>query len=83
MIAYDEESISFAEHDECFYCYQKLDFPWIEWHGHESGKDGFSVIALHPRCAVDLSIRILRDVHEVECKTNTSLSLSPSPQAVP
>jgi hypothetical protein len=51
------------EHDVCFYCWGPLDNPAIEW----SGSTGF--ICLHPGCVVELAIRLVRDVHEVESRT--------------
>ncbi len=47
----------------CFYCGRPLSFPFILWMGT-------SDLALHPHCVVELSIRLFRDVHEVECKTD-------------
>ena len=39
-------------------------------------------IALHPACALDLSVRILRDVHEIECRANLHAELVPDEGAI-
>lgn len=54
----------------CFYCYKLVTTPAVLWAG-EGGR-----IFLHAGCAVDLAIRILRDVHEIECKTHTYARLA-------
>jgi len=46
----------------CFYCSNPImSRPFIEWLGHTE-------IVLHPACAVDFCLRLLRDVHEIECR---------------
>ena len=35
--------------------------PAVHWMGHDSD------IFLHPRCVLDLFVRLARDVHETEC----------------
>jgi hypothetical protein len=45
----------------CFYCYKPLSDPAVHWMGHEAH------IYLHPRCVLDLFVRLARDVHETEC----------------
>src|SRR3989338_3850979 len=49
-----------AEH--CFFCGHRLAYPVIGWMGH--GSD----LVMHHHCALSLCIRLIRDVHEVECK---------------
>lgn len=56
----------------CFYCHQGLQGTVILWWG--SGAD----IYLHPACAVELSIRLLRDVHEVEQETHENVTGGPA-----
>jgi hypothetical protein len=46
----------------CFYCHKKVLFPRIEWMGNDA------TIFLHPQCALDLSVRLIRDFHEFDCK---------------
>jgi hypothetical protein len=49
----------------CYYCYSKIapeQEDIIHWLG-EGGRELF----LHPPCATDLCLRILRDVHEHQC----------------
>ncbi len=58
-----------AEEETCFYCGNPTFDPAIVWSGF-GGK-----IFLHPACCVELGIRVLRDVHELECKTNSRLVL--------
>ena len=48
----------------CYYCYSPLTSPFVVWMG--AGEP----IALHPACVVELSIRLFRDVHEIECETD-------------
>jgi len=50
-------------HSTCFYCSEPLTFPAIEWMGSPE------MICLHPDCATRLCIRIFRDVHEIQQKT--------------
>ncbi len=40
--------------EQCFYC-------------HWSGSTGS--ICLHPTCVIELTIRLYRDVHEIECSS--------------
>lgn len=45
----------------CFYCGKATSDPAIHWMGFPMD------IFLHPGCCVDLSIRLLRDVHQWQC----------------
>lgn len=45
----------------CFYCDTPLTDPAVRWIG------ATGVITLHPRCVLDLFVRLARDVHETEC----------------
>lgn len=47
--------------DPCFYCGRTTGDPSIFWLGRTGS------IILHPQCAIDVTIRLLRDVHEVQC----------------
>lgn len=47
----------------CFYCFRPLTPPYVMWMG------SIGAVSLHPPCAVEMTIRLLRDVHEVECRT--------------
>ena len=49
----------------CYYCADILTDPFVLWMGIGEA------IAMHPGCVVELSIRLLRDVWEVECRSNT------------
>ena len=53
-------SATFRE-QPCFYCGGVLASPFIIWHGFGEA------IALHPPCVIELTIRLYRDVHEIEC----------------
>jgi len=50
-----------AKDRDCFYCYRPLDDPAVMWIG-----DG--EIYLHPHCVVDLTLRLFRDVHEIQTR---------------
>lgn len=56
----------------CFYCHQRLQGSVVMWWGE--GAD----LYLHPECTVELSIRLLRDVHEIERNTQTNITGGPS-----
>jgi hypothetical protein len=49
-----------AAGERCFYCGEDVTDPVIHWQG-ETGE-----IYLHKACALDLVVRVLRDVHELE-----------------
>lgn len=50
------------KHRECWYCYNSFSWPMIIWVGNEYNA------WLHPGCALALCMRLIRDVHEIECK---------------
>ena len=52
--------------DDCFYCGEVLGYPRIGWHGHSVGV----TISMHPDCLMLLVVRLMRDRHEYEIKTN-------------
>ena len=56
----------------CYYCSYPLQGTVILWWGR--GAD----IHLHPQCAVELSIRLMRDVHEVERATRSHITQAPN-----
>ena len=51
---------------ECFYCYQVIDEETyaVQWRG------GDHDLWLHPGCVMELSLRLFRDVHEIECMSH-------------
>ncbi len=51
----------------CFYCYKPIDGPLVSWLGDSAE------ILLHPQCAIDLCIRLMRDVHEWQCSPRGEL----------
>jgi hypothetical protein len=55
----------------CAYCHHLITETCITWWGVRD-KD----LTLHPACAVDLCLRILRDVHEVECRQHLGVALT-------
>jgi hypothetical protein len=57
----------------CFYCAEIMSSPFIIWMG--AGEP----LALHPNCTVEFSIRLLRDVHQVECETHNDVTRKPGP----
>ena len=59
----------------CFYCGDALDSLSIQWEGWTPRANNGATfrgneIILHPGCVVELTIRLLRDVHEWECLGN-------------
>jgi hypothetical protein len=56
------------EHAQCFYCDQPLRAPSVDWMG------ATGTISLHPGCVVELTIRLYRDLHELECRTNVYIA---------
>lgn len=54
----------------CFFCYEAISYPAVFWMG-SGGR-----IYLHPRCALELLVRLLRDVHELEHLTGSEFSPS-------
>lgn len=66
-----DQVITTAHGQICFYCYGATEDPAIIWAG-STGE-----IFLHPACAAELTIRLIRDVYELECATNLRLQLVP------
>ena len=58
----------------CYYCGQPITAPAIWWMGHR-GQYGGGDVVLHPACCLELVVRLIRDVHELECRTSASLVL--------
>ena len=56
------------ENQGCFYCGAPIERPFIEWHGQNANRKNFETIHLHPECCLELTIRLLRDFHEWECR---------------
>ncbi len=56
--------------ERCFYCGERLDDLSIGWNGWLPDSMDGVYIALHPGCVAELTIRLLRDVHEWECLGN-------------
>ena len=55
-----------AEERKCFYCRTEVEQEkYIVWHG--PGGLGGRVIVLHYACTIDLTIRLMRDVHQAQC----------------
>ena len=52
---------------DCFYCHEPLGPQGVMWSG-TSGE-----IILHPGCVIELTIRLLRDVHEIECQRKAEM----------
>lgn len=52
----------------CFYCHNRLNGTVVMWWG-SSGD-----IYLHPECTVELAIRLLRDVHQIEHATHSHVT---------
>ncbi len=58
-----------AEGHICFFCGNPTHDPAIVWSGF--GDEIF----LHPACSMELVLRLVRDVHELEHKTDSRLVL--------
>src|SRR5215207_7970191 len=52
----------------CYYCGAYLGSPFVMWQG------AGDPLALPPSCTVELTIRLLRDVHQVECETSNDIT---------
>lgn len=50
--------------NDCFYCGDKAWPPFVMWQGVPD------TIYLHPECAIRLMIRLMRDVHDVQCNSH-------------
>jgi hypothetical protein len=57
--------------DCCLYCGRRISGPCIWWRGDTTEVKEANNIWLHPECAIQLMIRISRDIHEIQIKTNT------------
>jgi hypothetical protein len=57
----------------CLYCGRETAPPLVVWHGSGRG-DGVTLVVLHPGCVVELMIRMIRDVHEVEIRTHEGVT---------
>jgi len=53
----------------CFFCGEEVEGDLIGWMG-QTGPD----LILHPTCAVNLMIRLMRDVHEYQHTTGVRLA---------
>ncbi len=62
-----------ANGSRCYHCGQEVRDPAIEWLGTSDWDQHAAKIYLHPVCAVEFCLRVLRDVHEWECKTYSQL----------
>lgn len=61
----------------CFYCGAPLEPPAVQWMGTAIDGEHTSHLLLHPHCAVELFIRLTRDVHEIECRTGEYVTGKP------
>lgn len=52
----------------CFYCHQPTVDPAVVWSG------ATSEIYLHPRCVVEFTIRLYRDLHQLERATGRKVT---------
>jgi hypothetical protein len=57
----------------CYYCHRQLGEGYgVMWAGA-----GPEQLALHPECAVELTLRLLRDVHQIECMCQRKVTARP------
>jgi hypothetical protein len=57
-----------ADEQRCFLCGEATADPAVLWSGFSED------VFLHPACAVEMTIRLLRDVHELEHRTGCRLA---------
>jgi hypothetical protein len=57
-----------ADDQRCVLCGEATDDPSVMWSGFSAD------IFLHPECAVEMSLRLGRDVHELERRTGCRLA---------
>lgn len=60
----------------CFHCEQPTGDPQVWWIGVDEHGRCIHIV-LHPACAIELAIRMLRDVHEIECRAEIGVALTP------
>ena len=48
----------------CFYCHKPLTFPSVQWRGAN-----IDPAVMHPKCVLELTIRLFRDLHEIELQS--------------
>ena len=58
---------------KCLYCGQALSVPYVVWQTAH-GRAGSDAIGVHPACTVELTIRLLRDIHEIEEQTGRAIT---------
>ena len=67
-----------ANGESCFYCHKPISAdPAIFWFG------GDCEVFLHPTCTVEWCLRLLRDVHEIECHEHVRVQLVADQPGVP
>ena len=70
------EGIIRGKGEPCFHCSSLInEDPCIYWMGEIRGAYG-RMIFLHIPCAIELCTRIMRDVHEVQCKYHLDVTLA-------
>ena len=57
-----------AADQQCFVCCEPVDDPSIMWSGFSAD------IFFHPACALELAIRLMRDIHEYEHRTGDRIA---------
>lgn len=68
----------------CFYCGAMIDGEGVYWRGLPANwpKTKKSAdIALHVDCCIELVIRLMRDVHAIECKKDHRFNFEKRPDA--
>lgn len=61
--------------ETCYYCQRTIALGWaVQW-------QGTSELYLHPACAVEFAIRIMRDIHEIESRGVTVIAPPAAGQA--
>jgi hypothetical protein len=57
------------KNEECYYCGKEVKPPMVWWRGNPD-------IFLHPECVIQLFIRMMKDVHEIQVKTHTRFEMA-------
>lgn len=71
------DGIIHASGQTCFHCCQPVtEDPAIYWLGANEQNESIDLM-LHPACALDFALRLLRDVHAYECQMHLRAVLVP------
>ncbi|HEX6819550.1 MAG TPA: hypothetical protein VF120_14325 [Ktedonobacterales bacterium] len=69
--SYDDVVGDQLPEQQCTYCGKQMTYPGVFWGVYEVD------VWLHPACVVEWMIRLMRDVHQIECTTTTRVTAHP------